>query len=150
MSAIVPDYNNHRYYDNQGWQGSNFDRQVPEQRRFSNSTYNNSNVNNPNFLHVFDSYSRKQTLTQMTLNVIQEYNGTNKYAMILWLDHIEMVAEKNGIDPLEVGISKLKALALGNISKEGHLTWYSFRQGLIEHYSNMPYASDAIFMYSHL
>ena len=24
MSPIVPDYNNHRYYDNQGWQGSNF------------------------------------------------------------------------------------------------------------------------------
>ena len=130
MSQIVPDYKNCRYYDNQSWEVSNFDRQVPKQRRFSNCTYNNTNVNNPNFLHVLDSYSIKQVLTQMTLNSIQEYDGTNKQATILWLDHTEMVAEKIGIDPLEVGISKLKGLALGNINaidKEGHLTWYSFR-----------------------
>ena len=64
-----------------------------------------------------------------------------------------MVAESNGIDPLEVGISKLKGLALGDITtihKEGHLTWYSFRQWLIEHYSNMPYTLDAMYMYSNL
>ena len=112
----MPDYNNDRYYDKQGWQDSNFDRQVPEQRRFHNSAYSNSNVNNPNFLHVLDSYSSKQALTQMTLNSIQEYDGSNKDAMIPWLDHIEMVAGKTGIDPLEVGINKLKGLALGNIN----------------------------------
>ena len=28
--------------------------------------------------------------------------------------------------------------------------WYSFRQRLIEHYSNVPYTSDAMFTYSHL
>ena len=45
--------------------------------------------------------------------------------MIHWLDHIEMVVEKTGIDPLKVGISKLKGLALGDmntIHKEGILT----------------------------
>ena len=45
-----------------------------------------------------------------------------------------MVAENTGIDPLEVGISKLKGLAFGNVTticKEGHLMWYSFRQWLI-------------------
>ena len=64
-----------------------------------------------------------------------------------------MVAEKMGIDPLEVGISKLKEIVLGDINaihKEGNLTWYRLRQRLIEHYSNVPYASDAMFVYSHL
>ena len=73
--------------------------------------------------------------------------------MILWLNHIEMVLEKDGIDPLEVGISKLKGLALGGINtihKEGNLTWHSFRQRLIEHYSNVSYALDAMFTYCHL
>ena len=64
-----------------------------------------------------------------------------------------MVAENTGIDPFEVQISKLKGLALGDITsihKEGHLMWYSFRQQLIEHYSNMPYASNVMHAYSHL
>ena len=81
-----------------------------------------------------------------------EYDGSNKAAAILWLDHIEMVVENTGIDPLEVGISKLKGLALGNITticKEGHLMWYSFRQ-LIEYYSNVPYLSGAMYVFSHL
>ena len=89
----------------------------------------------------------------MTLNFIKEYDGTNKDAMILWLDHIEMVGEETGIDSLEVGISKLKEVALGDINaihKEGHLTWYTFRQRLIELYLNVPYVLDAMFVYSHL
>ena len=64
-----------------------------------------------------------------------------------------MVAENTGINPLKVGISKLKGLALGDITaihKEGHLTWFSFIQGLIEHYSNVPFASDAMYTYSYL
>ena len=63
-----------------------------------------------------------------------------------------MVAENTGIKPLEVGISKLNGLALGDITvihKESHLMWYSFRQWLIEHYSNVPYASDTMYAYSH-
>ena len=153
MSPIVPDFNNHRYDENQDWQGTNFNRQVPEQRRFSHSLYNNTNVNNPNFLHVLDSYSSKQAMTQMALNCIQKYDGSNKDAMIPWLDHIEMVAEKTGIDLREAGISKLKGLALGTINaihKEGHVMLYSFRQRLIEHYSNVPYVLDTMFAYSHL
>ena len=153
MSPVVPHNNNHRYYDNQGWQGSNFERWVPEQRMFSHSAYNNTNVNNPDYLHVLHSYSSKQALTQMTLNSIQEYDGTNKDAMILWLDHIEMVAHNTGTDTLEVRISKLKGLALDDINascKEGHLTYHSFRHRLIEHYSNVSYALDAMFAYSHL
>ena len=73
--------------------------------------------------------------------------------MILWLDHIKMVVEKYGTDPLEIGISKLKGLALGDINaicKEGNLMWHSFRHRLTQHYSNVPHASDAMFMYSHL
>ena len=73
--------------------------QVPEQRRFSQSSYNN-NVNNPNILYDLDAYSTKQALTQISLNSIQEYDGSNKDAMIPWLDHIKKVAEMYGIDPL--------------------------------------------------
>ena len=64
-----------------------------------------------------------------------------------------MVAENTCIDPFNVGIIKFKGLALGSITdicKESNLKWYSFRQWLIEHYSNVPYASDPMYTYSHL
>ena len=35
---------------------------------------------------------------------------------IPWLDQFEVVAERTGNDPVEVGISKLKGLALGDIN----------------------------------
>ena len=102
-----------------------FHWQVPEQGRFPQAPYNPTNANNPNFLPVLDSYSSKQAIIQMTLNAILEHNGSNKAATIPWLDHVKMVAENTGIDPLKVGICKLKGLALGDITaiqKEGHLT----------------------------
>ena len=52
-------------------------------------------------------------------------------AVIPWLDYVELVAERTGSDPVEVGTSKLKELALGDIStirKEEGLTWNQFRQ----------------------
>ena len=121
MSPVVPDFNNHIYYDNQGWQGNCFEWQVPEQR-FSHAPYNNTNVDNhtnvnsPNSLNVWDSYSSKQAITQTTLNSIPKYDWSNKVATILWLDHTEMVAENTDINLLKVGISKLKGLALGDIT----------------------------------
>ena len=108
MSPVVPNYNDHYHYNSQSWQGNHFDQQVPEQRRFPQSLYNPTNVNNPNFLHVLHGYSSKQTITQTTVNSIQEYDGSNMDATIPWLDPIEMVAGNTGLDPLEVGISKLK------------------------------------------
>ena len=69
-------------------------------------------------------------MTQMTLNAILEYDGSDKAAAIPWLDHIEMVTENTGIDPFKI-VSNLQGLALGDITticKEGHLTWYTFRQ----------------------
>ena len=45
-----------------------------------------------------------------------------------------------GIDPLEIAISKLKGLALADIStirEEEGLSWHKFRQCLIEQYSNL-------------
>ena len=112
MTSVVPNYNDGIHYNNQGWQGNQFEWQVPEQRRFShapcnNTNYNNhTNVNSTNSLHVLDSYSSKQAITQTTLNSIPEYDGSKKAATILWLDQIKMVAENTGIDPLEVGIGK--------------------------------------------
>ena len=131
------DFNDHIYYNDQCWQGNCFEQQVPEQRMFPHAPYNNTNVgnhtnvNSPNFLNVLDSYSSKQAITQTTLNSIPEYDGSNKFATIPWLDHINMVAENTGIDPLKVGISKSKEIALGDITtihKEGHSVWYNFRQ----------------------
>ena len=84
--------------------------------RLPQSPYNPTNVNNPNFLHVLDSYSSKQAITQTTLNSILKYDGSNKDATIPWLDHIKMVVENTGRNPLKVGISKLKGLvSLGAI-----------------------------------
>ena len=71
-------------------------------------------------------------------------------ATILCLDQVELVAERTGMDPLEVEISKLKGLALSNVNrigKEEGLSWYLFRQCLIEQYSNVLYASDTMFAY---
>ena len=64
-----------------------------------------------------------------------------------------MVAERTGNDPLEVGISKLKGIAIGDVNtihREEGLLWYKFRQCLIEQYSNILYASDAMFAYSQI
>ena len=66
----------------------------------------------------------------MSLNSIKEYDGSDREETILWLNNIELVAEKMGIDPLEVAISKLQSTALVNINamgKEGNLTWYKVR-----------------------
>ena len=156
MSPMMPNYNGqHGYYNSQSWQDNNFDRrQVHDQRRFSQSPQNNYNGStDPNFLNILDSYSTRQPLAQTSLNSLQGYDRSNKDITTQWLDHFKMVAEKTGKDPLEVGISTLKGLALGDINaicKEGNLTWYSLRQRLIEHYSNVPYESNAMFVYSHL
>ena len=126
MSPVVPSYYVYIHYNNQVCKGNHFDWQVPEQRSFPQAPYNPADGNNPNFLHVLDSYSSTQAITETSLNAILEYNGSDKAATILWLDHIKMVAENTGIDNLKVGISKLKALALDDITtihKDSHLTW---------------------------
>ena len=91
-----------------------------------------------------------QQLAQAALRSIQEFHGNDKVATIPWLDHIELVAEKTGNDPVEVGISTLKGLALCDINtirKEEGLTWHKFRQILMVNYSNIPYVSDTIVAY---
>ena len=88
---------------------------------------------------------------QSTLNALQEYDGSDGEATIPWLDKVELIAKNTGIDPLEIAISKLKGLALSNISsmhKEEGLSWHKFRQCLIEQYSDVQYVPDAMFMYS--
>ena len=58
----------------------------------------------------------KQVLAQSTLNTIQEFDSTDGESTISWLDQVELVAKIIGFDPLEVGISKLKCLAVGDVS----------------------------------
>ena len=60
----------------------------------------------------------------MAVNSIQEFNGINREATIPWLDHVKAIAKNMGFDPLEIGIGKLKGMALCDInaiSKEGNL-----------------------------
>ena len=67
------------------------------------------------------------------------------------VDQVELITEMIGLDPLEVGINKLKRLALGDIStlhNEEGLSWHKFQQQLIEQSSNVPYAPDAMFTHS--
>ena len=93
----------------------------------------------------------KQALTQSMLNALQEYDRSDREATIPWLDQVELVAERTGIDPLEVGISKLEGLALANINtvcKEEGLSWHKCRQCLIEQYFNVLYVPDTMLAYS--
>ena len=58
-----------------------------------------------------------------------------------------------GFNALEIGMSKLKGTTLcdvNTISKEGNLSYFWFHQLLIDHYSNVPYASGALNVYAHL
>ena len=50
------------------------------------------------------------------MNSIQEFDGTDRQATILWQDYVEAIARKMGFDPLEVGMSKLKGTVLGNVN----------------------------------
>ena len=89
----------------------------------------------------------------MAMNLIQEFNGTNWEATIPWLDHIKGITKKTGFDPLEIGMNKLKGMALHDInaaSKEGTLSYFWFCQLLIQHYLNILYASDTLNTYAHL
>ena len=85
-------------------------------------------------LNVLETFSANQALEQSTHNSIQEFDH-DREATISWSDQVELVAERTGIDPSDIEIRKLKGLALGNV---------------IEQYSNVPYASDAMFAYSQI
>ena len=118
--------------------------------RYSQSSQN-IDSNNVSVLNALENDSTKQALTQSMLSALQEYDGSDREATIPELDQVELVAERTGIDPLEVGISKLKELTLANIvtlCKEEGLSWHKLRQHLIEQYSNVPYVPDAMFAYS--
>ena len=87
------------------------------------------------------------------MNSIQEFDGMNQKATIPWLEHVEAVAKKMGFDPLEIGMSKLKGMALCYVnaaSKEGNLSYFHFCQLLIEHYLSIPYMSDVLNTYANL
>ena len=96
--------------------------QVDGNGRFSQPvTCFNSGIN---IVNVLDSYSSRQVLMQMVMNSIQEFDGTNLEATIPWLDHIEGVTRKTGFDPVGIGMSNLKGMALCDVnaaSKEGTL-----------------------------
>ena len=80
-------------------------------------------------------------------------NGKDKATTIPWLDQVKPVAERTGNDLAEVGISELKGLSPGDINtigKEERLTWHTFRQILIENYSNIPCISYTIVAYTNL
>ena len=125
--------------------------QVTGSGRFSQPTpYYDSGIN---IINALEGYSLFQVLMQMAMNLIQEFNSMDRKATIPWLDHIEGVARKTGFDPLEIGMIKLKGMALCNvnaISKEGNLSYFWFCQLLIEHYLNILYMSDALNAYANL
>ena len=56
-------------------------------------------------LNALENFSAKQAIAQSTLNSIQEFVSSDREATIPWLDQVELVAERTGIAPLELGIS---------------------------------------------
>ena len=69
-----------------------------------------------NALENFTARISLQPSVQATLGSIQEFDGNDKAVTIPWLDQVELVGERTFNDPVEVGISKLKGLALGDIN----------------------------------
>ena len=70
-------------------------------------------------LHSLENFSAKisvQPLAHAALGSLQEFDRKDKSTTIPLLDQVELVAEKIGNDLVEVGISKLMGLALGNIN----------------------------------
>ena len=87
-----------------------------DQRRYSN-TYQNAYYNSTMVvLNALEKFSAKYALAQSTLNSIQEFDSSDREAPIPWLGQVELVAERTGIEPLEVGISKQRGLALGYVN----------------------------------
>ena len=93
----------------------------------------------------------RQPLATAALNAITEFDGADKSSMILWLDQVEMISERNRTDLVEVGISKQVGIPLGNIitikQGKGNLMCHKFHQVLTENYSDVPYVSDIFTCY---
>ena len=90
---------------------------------------------------------------QLALGCIPDFDGKDKAVTIPWLDQVEHVTKRTGNNLVEVGMSKLKGLTLGDISpvrKEEGLMWHKFHQIVIENYSNVPYVSDTMVVYNNL
>ena len=66
-------------------------------------------------------------MAQLALGSIPDFNSKDKTVTIPWLDQVEQVTERTGNDPVEVDMSTLKGLILGNITtvrKEEGLKWH--------------------------
>ena len=88
-------------------------------------------------LNALENFSAKismQLLAQAVLGSIQEFDGKDKATTKPWHDQGKLVVDRTGNDPVEVGIIKLRGLALGDINtirEEEGLVWYKFRPVLI-------------------
>ena len=145
----------HQRYSYQDRRYQHHHRQEPDQRKYSyasQSPSNNTNVDTTSMmlgalerLQNFTAKVSVQPMEQLVLGSIPDIDGIGKTATIPWLDQVEQVTKRTGDDPVEVNMSKLKGLTLGDISmvrKEEGLMWHMFCQILIENYSKVPYVSD--------
>ena len=76
-------------------------------------------------LENFTAKVSGQPMAQLALGSIPDFNSKDKTVTIPWLDQVEQVTERTGNNPVEVGMSKVKSLTLGNITavrKEEGLT----------------------------
>ena len=66
---------------------------------------------------------QNQPLAIVPLSAIDWFDGTNKSNTMSWLEQVEVMAERNNQEPLEVGMAKLKGAHLHNVHKICNLTW---------------------------
>ena len=107
MSSVPQYSHHHRQYDRQGqhrynhynWRSQHHSRQEPDQRRYSHTLPNTDNKSTSVVLNALENFSAKQALAQSRLNSIQEFDDSDREATIPWLDQVELVAERTGIDP---------------------------------------------------
>ena len=93
----------------------------------------------------------KNPLQQAVLDAINSFDGSNKADTTLWLEQVELLAERGKESAVEIAVAKLKGNPLRVIStlkkETGNNTWESLKNTLLKKYSDVPYRSNAMAKY---
>ena len=82
---------------------------------------------------------------------MNSFDGSNKVETTLWLEQIELPAERGKESAVDIAMAKLKGNPLWVIStlkkETGNITWESLKNTLLKKYSDIPYRSNAMAKY---
>ena len=85
------------------------------------------------------------------MDAINSFDGSNKTDTTLWLEQVELLAERGKESAVEIAMAKLKGNPLRVIStlkkESGSITWESLKNTLLKKYSDIPYRTNAMAKY---